>query len=988
MQSRVPFKNTLFCLHKHHKPLDYTLFTSAARPPIYLASLLATTKAAFSSTASQPLNALSSVNKGDFVEIIQYLASTPSLLNFRGLKHQIGIVSHLIVTNPQESPLWMLFKSNGKPFSALERTFMFHEPNYANYLKNLRMDGDGGLVDSPKLTAKYIPKFMEDAREMQQQLEKSQQLSDLHGHFLAKGAFTLESAVNFIYGKDAKLSTGLERFSLFKALLANQAYFISQELLTRQYTEYRFIARSQGELDHFNRLLELQQIGHGDYRSFVQRLMRILVADHSISSTSPVESDHHINSAPHSPTTPHILHTFTEMDKLFLECVCIYGLSNANITSHPCYEFSHSLLESMSFPCDQQHAIKFLTQIGVWRWWDYVKLFNGFYGNADFWCEKEHNLSMTRAAKLRVKTILSGVPLVEQEIKTFTPLSRASNLQSPLIPLYTQSSVPKKKGQSDDQELVKDACSSIRHDFGNLLALSIDDAAVAEVDDALSLELDSVDPSNSWIHIHIADPSAYIQPNDALGRLALANGTSIYLPECQLSMLPNELSARRTSLEPFRPNLTLTFSVKLDFKGDVLDYRVRAGIIRNLVKLKYKDVDLHLGGSEFIAVKPLPQHLPGQATFNSTNHVDDSNLKNALNRHLMTPNATIHTTSTQLSHITEDIVRILHQLDSLAFRHYLRRIENGHGFTPMIPRSDVHLTPQSPHVLTQVPSFSRIFESMPKVSVALDATYESPSKQVVAELMLLAGRIASLFSRDHPDAPIICRSQELPSDVLLSIQRLLADSKHGKISFEVALTALPALPASNFVCNLSPKPHDILGICGYAQTTSPIRRASDLLNHWQMKAALLGTTPPFCIDQLHPIMETLMRRERHAKKLQRAATDHWVKLFLLQNTFSAQFYGSHLHGSGMIKRLGVPSHICHQAPIRIWDAFVCRGDKDLGGASSMKGRGDVMVFIKDLGIKQFIRGDALRRLHSVGEWIKIQVAMMDVENMIVYWRES
>ena len=90
--------------------------------------------------------------------------------------------------------------------------------------------------------------------------------------------------------------------------------------------------------------------------------------------------------------------------------------------------------------------------------------------------------------------------------------------------------------------------------------MTIDGERTRDFDDALSLE----EVPDGWrLGIHIADVSALVQPHNSLDREAQERGTSIYLPEHRLPMLPEEISEDTVSLLARQERLALSFLVTL-----------------------------------------------------------------------------------------------------------------------------------------------------------------------------------------------------------------------------------------------------------------------------------------------------------------------------------------------------------------------------------------------------------------------------------------
>lgn len=73
--------------------------------------------------------------------------------------------------------------------------------------------------------------------------------------------------------------------------------------------------------------------------------------------------------------------------------------------------------------------------------------------------------------------------------------------------------------------------------------------------------------------------------------------------------------------------------------------------------------------------------------------------------------------------------------------------------------------------------------------------------------------------------------------------------------------------------------HASLGLAGYCQVSSPIRRYGDMLVHYQMKAHLRGTNPPFNEEELAQVMDYVGSAARERQLLQREVDSFWIAEF-------------------------------------------------------------------------------------------------------------
>ncbi len=136
--------------------------------------------------------------------------------------------------------------------------------------------------------------------------------------------------------------------------------------------------------------------------------------------------------------------------------------------------------------------------------------------------------------------------------------------------------------------LTDDAFAARRVDERALEIYSIDDPATRDIDDAVSFEPEG---GGLRIGIHITDAASQLSPGCALDREASRRGTSVYLPEETLPMLPPELSEKRLSLLAGQERPVLSVFVSLAGDGSVRGCVLQLGTIRVARRLSYQNVD-------------------------------------------------------------------------------------------------------------------------------------------------------------------------------------------------------------------------------------------------------------------------------------------------------------------------------------------------------------------------------------------------------------
>ena len=418
-----------------------------------------------------------------------------------------------------------------------------------------------------------------------------------------------------------------------------------------------------------------------------------------------------------------------------------------------------------------------------------------------------------------------------------------------------------------------DSMRDLRSDMKNLEVFCIDSAEANEIDDGFSIEDIEGDSQHFWIHVHVANPTAFLSVDDPAAKYAAQLTESLYFPEQLYSMLEPALTQRFWSLAPNRP--ALTFSAKMSIDGDTVDWKVTPSIVRNVQYFTLQTLRKELLPPNAV-IPPVRSYRVGRfpsSIDSSTTGRPLSDTLTQVQKEALEKTLRIAKARREKRELRGAIIMLLgkpevyvhHRENAQPSRRTVRRIEGDPGIS-------LHATE---------------FHSLRSKEFLADDSVN----MLVPEVMILAGEVAALWCKQR-GVPTTYRGlqsdPEAPSAAEYKKQILdPAVKQYGSPPFLVG-TEYSRLCGQG-VCSADPVQHVMLGIDAYTRITSPLRRFGDMIGHWQIEAAirreaetgksLIGNTDtsflPFPRDRLKTMIPRISYRERIIRVASSRSTLHW-----------------------------------------------------------------------------------------------------------------
>lgn len=357
-----------------------------------------------------------------------------------------------------------------------------------------------------------------------------------------------------------------------------------------------------------------------------------------------------------------------------------------------------------------------------------------------------------------------------------------------------------------------------RTDLRDLLTVTIDPATARDFDDAITLDRD--DRGYWTLGVHIADVSHFVGAGSALDQTAHRRGTSVYLPDRVVPMLPEVISNSLASLQEGHVRYTMSAFIEFDPDGIRTDRRFARSAIRVDKRFSYEQA-FHC---------------------------------------MMKPEEAVEG-------VSPEVRALLDRMLTLAMILRKRRFKRG-ALELTMPEVQVQLGDAGEVVGA---SLSHDDESHQVIEEFMLAANE-------AVATFLTEKKVGFLRRGHPDPEPsklklfaeFAGSLGYPIEDYLSrfeIQKVLDETADAPERYAIHYGFLRSLKQATYTAE--PEGHYALASDDYSHFTSPIRRYPDLQVHRQLGAILDGKKPKSDLDELGALAEHCNRTERRAELAER-----------------------------------------------------------------------------------------------------------------------
>lgn len=410
----------------------------------------------------------------------------------------------------------------------------------------------------------------------------------------------------------------------------------------------------------------------------------------------------------------------------------------------------------------------------------------------------------------------SSTRLFLQELGVIAPWENLSLLdQTLLLPGHGMSLLDDLRWSE-----VEDACKEIsgsltdsmqhlRKDWGNLPVYCVDDVTAQEIDDGVSLERIEGSDDTFWVHIHVANPTAFLEHDDLIMEYAASRIATTYAPERTYPIFPSFFTQDHFSLAPGRP--ALTFSAKINLQGDILETNIANGTVHNVISIthstlrKFLDPEWKAPSRALIVGGDLLEQSPkADKKMRGVLSTEDQQNFTILRRLMLAFRSQRQKAGAMDMPSLRTNASLAVQMGTVPVKPYEMQVNEGRSYVgdPII---SLQLQEKDPHEVR-----------------------DESKDYLISLLMNLAGHIAGQFCAAR-SIPVVYDGTWYDPEYRQVTQENIGDFG-GEAFYSLAM------PKS--LSSSSPVRHHMLGLEAYVKSTSPLRRFTDVIAHYQIEAAL------------------------------------------------------------------------------------------------------------------------------------------------------
>ena len=433
---------------------------------------------------------------------------------------------------------------------------------------------------------------------------------------------------------------------------------------------------------------------------------------------------------------------------------------------------------------------------------------------------------------VKINQVLGDIGEINAEIKNIIIENKIVNI-FPKKVLKELKSIKEKKENKEKRE-----------DYTKPLTFTIDPDNAKDFDDALSFKI--LDNNVFEIGVHIADVSSYVKPGTELDKEARKRGTSVYLANKVIPMLPEILSNEICSLEPKKKKRAFSIIFTIDKKGNVKKERAARTIIYSDYRLTYSDVQ---------------------------NIIENDKEGKKKYKEIETAIINLNKISKKIRKKREERGAIFFNKKELGFKFKGDKIEG----TFLKESKESHKLVEEFMLLTNI----EVAEKLKKK--AIFRVHDKPD----------AKKVENLFSVAESFGHIKLNKK---NSIGKQINNLLSEAKDKKESNIINLLALRSMSKAEYSTkNIG---HHGLSLTRYLHFTSPIRRYPDIICHRLLSSILNKKENKLEKEEMDKISSLSTQKEKDATKAERQT----VKL--MQTVFMKDKLGKRFIGiiSGVTER--------------------------------------------------------------------------------------